>query len=64
MRTVKWLREEILKFPDDAVLFAYEGEVTGLVIEYPAQPRDIGQQGTIYCSENDDSQMESELLPS
>lgn len=33
MRTVKWLREELAKFPDDALCFAYEGEVTGIVIE-------------------------------
>lgn len=63
MRTVKWLREELLRFPDDAVVFAYEGEVTGLVIEHSTQPRDIGQQGVIYCSENENREQKTELLP-
>ena len=34
MRTVKSLIEELKKFPDDAQCFAYEGEVSGLVITH------------------------------
>jgi len=37
MRTVKWLIEELEKFPDDAVCHAYEGEMTGLVIRAAGQ---------------------------
>jgi hypothetical protein len=60
MRTVKWLREELAKYPDDAVCFAYEGEVVGIVIEYPDSR--LVSQGVIYCSEGEDLK-ESELLP-
>ena len=61
MRTVKWLREELKKYPDDAVCFAYEGEVTGIVIEHAGKR--MRGQGVIYCSEGDDSEKKSELLP-
>ena len=61
MRTVKWLREELAKFPDDALCFAYEGEVTGIVIEIAGKR--MRDQGVIYCSEGDDGEIESELLP-
>ena len=63
MRTVAWLKAELNKFPDDAVCFAYEGEVIGIVIEPPG--RDMRRQGCIYCSEDDeyDAAHETELLP-
>ena len=68
MRTVKWLREELLKFPDNAVLFAYEGEVIGLIIEYPfgvssPDPKRglLSLQGVIYCGGS--RERETELLP-
>lgn len=60
MRTVAWLRKELEKFPDEAVCFAYEGEVTGLVIEMPGKRTQ--NQGVIYCSEYDDEGKETELL--
>ena len=68
MRTVAWLRAELAKFPDDALCFAYEGEVCGIVIEPPRsgdQRRDMSRQGCIYCSESDeyDQANETELLP-
>lgn len=57
MRTVAWLKEELEKFPDDALCFAYEGEVIGLIIE-PARDAEGEssnvRQGCIYCSEDDD----------
>lgn len=59
MRTVKWLKNELDKFPDDATCFSYEGEVIGIVIE----SGDGLHQGVIYCSEEDDSGKETELLP-
>ena len=47
MRTVKELKEELSKFPDDAVCFAYEGEVTGITITPAA--RGPWKFGFIYC---------------
>jgi hypothetical protein len=61
MRTVAWLRNELTKFPEDAVCFAYEGEVTGIIIAFDEKP--VRPQGVIYCSDSDDSGKESELLP-
>ena len=68
MRTVAWLKAELNKFPDDAVCFAYDGEVRGIVIEPPLDSngdRDISRQGCIYCSEDDDydAAHETKLLP-
>jgi len=57
MITIKKLKEELAKFPDDAVCFAYEGEVIGLVIGHS-----LHSQGVIYCSEGDDSDKETVLL--
>lgn len=64
MRTVAWLKNELSKFPDDALCFAYEGEVVGLVIELPGPDgcRNAEKQGVIYCSEEDDQMHETELL--
>ena len=50
MRTVKELKAELDKFPDDAMCFAYEGEVCGLVIE-PAKRTKKIIQGVIWCGE-------------
>ena len=61
MRSVAWLKKELEKFPDDAMCFAYEGEVTGIIIE-PSDER-MRRQGVIYCSERDDEEKETELLP-
>ena len=60
MRTVKWLREELAKFPDDAVCFAYEGEVTGIVIEKHGHR--LEAQGVIHCSESNDEGKKTETL--
>ena len=48
MKTVKQLKEELAKFPDEALCFAYSGEVEGVTI---LKNRDIGEYGFIYCSE-------------
>lgn len=71
MRTVAWLKAELAKFPDDAVCFAYEGEVTGLVIEFSErrsrddEPSRCWAQGTIFCSESNEYDLSNEtiLLP-
>jgi hypothetical protein len=64
MRTVAWMMAELAKFPADAVCFAYEGEVTGLVIETRTAAGELsGQQGVIHCSEDDDERRKTELLP-
>lgn len=63
MRTVAWLKAELSRFPDDSVCFAYEGEVTGIVIE-PADGRHNHdwRQGVIHCSEGDDSSRATQLI--
>ena len=58
MRTVKSLREELRKFPDDAQCFAYEGEVDGLVIKHPY----YRNQGVIHCGEEEREEKETRLL--
>lgn len=62
MISIKRLKQELEKFPEDAVLFAYEGEVRGLVIEHPLALN----QGVIHCreadSENDENAEDSYLL--
>ena len=52
MRTVAWIKKELEKFPDDAVCYAYEGEVVGLIVERSGEESD--SQGVIYCSERND----------
>ncbi len=44
-RTVKFMIEELSKFPPDAECYAYEGEVVALIVVKD------GEQGVIYCSE-------------
>lgn len=56
MRTVKWMKEELAKFPDDAVCFACDGV---LVMEWPGERF---KQGGIQCSELEDTEP-TELLP-
>jgi len=46
MRSVKWLKEQLSKYPDDALCYAYEGEVRGVVVV----KRDRSQE-FIPCSE-------------
>ena len=49
VKTVKELREELAKFKDDDLCYAYEGEVIGIIVQ-----RD-GKQGVIHCSESEDA---------
>lgn len=63
MKTVKQIKEELAKFPDDAVCYAYEGEVVGIIIQVVGKTgKVIGRQGVIYCSETDQSELETELI--
>jgi hypothetical protein len=58
MITIRRLKEELNKFDDDCVCFAYEGEVTGLVIEKAGSDK----QRVVYCSEGDDTGKETETI--
>jgi len=60
MITIKKLKEELEKFPEDALCYAYEGEVTGLIIERASEP--LMDNGVIYCSEGDGPEKETRLL--
>jgi hypothetical protein len=51
--TVKQLREALAQFRDDAVCYAYEGEVTGIII---SPPGGWGGPGVIHCSEGFDNE--------
>lgn len=57
MRTVASLKDELAKFPDDALCYAYEGEVRGIVImeKYRGEEEQLDryEQGFIACSESD-----------
>lgn len=50
MKTVKQLRDDLAKFPDDAVCFAYEGEICGLIISRKGESYVAGKQGHIICT--------------
>ena len=45
MKTVAKMKEELSKFPDDALCYAYEGEVIGLIIR-----EDISKSSRILLS--------------
>ena len=47
----------LFKIPEDTICYAYEGEVTGIIIE-----RFPNQLGVIHCSEGNDEGMESKIL--
>lgn len=48
MRTVKSLRYELAKFPDDALCYAYEGEVIAVVVQENAS-----ELGWVVCDQYD-----------
>ena len=56
MLTVKELKSELLKFKDDDLCYAYEGEVVGLVINRG------NEQGVIYCGEYEKETRETEVI--
>lgn len=56
MRTVKELKQELDKFPEDALCFAYDGEASGISI------KEGRKYGFIYVSEVKLKDEETELL--
>jgi hypothetical protein len=58
-RTVESLIAELSKFPPEAKVFAYEGEITGLVIYVNDS---YAKQGVIYCPEGDEPVKPTEPL--
>lgn len=62
MRTVQSLRDELANFPADALCYAYEGEVTGIVI-LPAAPARFGPRlslGCVICQSGEQADTEVE----
>jgi hypothetical protein len=57
MKTVKELKRELRKFPDDALCYGYEGECTGIGIE----TKD-GKFGFIYTKFNTKKDAKTETL--
>lgn len=55
MKTVKELIEELRKFPEDAQCYAYEGEVTGVVVK--VSEVDLG---VIHCGHGSEKEPETE----
>lgn len=47
MISVKKMKEELNKFPEDAMCYAYEGEITGVVVV----DKDREEVGYIHASE-------------
>lgn len=60
MITVKKLKEELNKFSDDDLCYAYEGEVIGLIIERVSER--LKNQGVVYCSEGNDEGKKTQLI--
>ena len=58
MRTVKELKVELARFKDSDTCFAYEGEVTGIIVEREGYTG----QGVIYCSERDDTGKHTDII--
>lgn len=58
MKTVKQLKIELDKFPDDALCYAYEGEVRGIIILKGANLHAL--HGVIHCEESTDPADEPE----
>ena len=59
MRAVKSLIEELKKFPEDAMCYAYEGEICGIVVIRPNEFH--SEMGTIHCSEGQGIDCETEM---
>jgi hypothetical protein len=56
MRTVRSLIEELARFPDDSLCYAYEGEISGIVVRHGVR------QGVIHCGEREGAEPETEPL--
>jgi hypothetical protein len=58
MRTVQSLRDELATFPPDALCYAYEGEVTGVVVIAAGTPRK--ELGCVICQSGNQRDAETE----
>jgi len=56
MKSVKELKEELSKFEDGDLCFAYEGEVIGIVVNRG------DRQGVIYCGEGSLKESETKII--
>ena len=56
MKTVKQVKEELEKFEDTDLCFAYEGEVTGIIVNRG------DKQGVIYCNESECKEPETDMI--
>ena len=56
MKTVKELKEELSKFNDDDLCYAYEGEVCGIIVNRN------DKQGVIFCGEDDRKEKKTEII--
>jgi hypothetical protein len=56
MKTIKSMIEALRRFPEDAICYAYEGEVTGVVIVVRDKVQTFKQEtlGVIWATENDE----------
>lgn len=52
--TVKALREALAELPDDAVWWAYEGEVCALIVDHPAVHAGFHNDGDVDITEKDE----------
>lgn len=50
MRTVQSLKDELDKFPPDALCYAYDGEIRGVVVVTAAGNAELGW---VHCGEGD-----------
>ena len=57
MSTMRSLIEELAKFPDEAVCYAYEGEIIGIVI------RHCEREGVIHCGYREGAEPETVSFP-
>jgi hypothetical protein len=56
MRTVRSLIEELTRFPGEALCYAYEGEISGIVIRHG------GREGVIHCGEREGAEPDTVLV--
>ena len=56
MRTVRSLIEELIRFPGEAICYAYEGEISGIVIRHG------GREGVIHCGEREGAEPDTVLV--
>jgi hypothetical protein len=65
MVTVARLLSELKKYPKNALVYAYDGEESGIVIVSPRERKDSGRRelGFIQASEFNSAEADESLLP-